>query len=207
MNETYSMNTNFQCGTKMFHIQTEFYKSSGKVVTNIFFQGNIVKRIEKLPETEDISQEIKKQHEYILQKLQEALEKQKKQTESCTKSSYVHNEVKSEGTTSSYSQGERLIKKRSKPGEKVIKKLITKKPGKEIVNKLIEKRPGEKALKRLIEKKPGKGLLGKLIEKKPGEKAVKKLIERKPGKELFEKLKEEKPGKEFMEHFIDLLKH
>ncbi|OMH40520.1 hypothetical protein [Desulfurobacterium indicum] len=206
MNETYSMNTNFQCGTKTFHVQTEFYKSSGKVVTNIFFQGNIVKRIEKLPETEDISQEIKKQHEHILQKLQEALEKQKKQTENCTKSNHVQNEAKSK-KAASYSQGERFMKKRSKPGEEVIKKLITRKPGKEVINKLIEKRPGEEALKRLMEKKPGKGLLDKLMEKRPGEEAVKKLMEKKPGKELFEKLKEEKPGKEFIEHFIDLLKH
>ncbi|WP_457569457.1 hypothetical protein, partial [Desulfurobacterium sp.] len=175
MNETYSMNTNFQCGAKTFHVQTEFYKSSGKVVTNIFFQGNIVKRIERLPETEDISQEIKKQHEHILHKLQEALEKQKKQTETCTKTSHVQNEVKSEETTSSYSQGERFMKKRSKPGEEVIKKLITRKPGKELVDKLIEKRPGEEILKRVM-------------EKRPGEKALKRLMEKKPGKGLLDKL-------------------
>ncbi|WP_456484735.1 hypothetical protein [Desulfurobacterium sp.] len=227
MNETFSMNTNFHCGTKTFHVQTEYYKSSGKVVTNIFFQGNIVKRIERLPATADIYQEIKKQHEQVLHKLQEALEKQKSKTEVHTCREETFNQK------ASYEHGERFMKHRNKSGEDIIRKLVTKKPGKELVSKIvekrpgeeilkkvIEKRPGEKALKKLIEKKPGKGLFNKLlekrpgesiaksiIEKRPGERAVKKLIEKKPGKELFEKIKEEKPGKDFFENFIDLLKH
>ncbi len=70
---SYSLNSDINCGSKKFHVQTEFYKSSQKIVTNIFINGNAIKRIEKHFETGKIEEEINKQHCFVIEKLNSTL--------------------------------------------------------------------------------------------------------------------------------------
>ena len=65
-----SKNDNVKLGNHVYHIQTEYYKSSNKIVSNIFMDGKIIKRIESEPaEGEDITKRISQQHEEILKKI------------------------------------------------------------------------------------------------------------------------------------------
>ena len=69
MNEV-SKNDNVKLGSHVYHVQTEYYRSSNKIVSNIFMDGKIVKRIESKPvEGEDIGKRVSQQHEEILKKL------------------------------------------------------------------------------------------------------------------------------------------
>jgi RNA binding exosome subunit len=69
MNEV-SKNDNVKLGSHVYHVQTEYYRSSNKIVSNIFMDGKIVKRIESKPvEGEDIGKRASQQHEEILKKL------------------------------------------------------------------------------------------------------------------------------------------
>jgi len=65
-----SKNDNVKLGNHVYHIQTEYYKSSNKIVSNIFMDGKIIKRIESEPaEGEDIAKRVSQQHEEILKKI------------------------------------------------------------------------------------------------------------------------------------------
>ena len=65
-----SKNDNVKLGNHVYHIQTEYYKSSNKIVSNIFMDGKIIKRIESEPaEGEDIGKRVSQQHEEILKKI------------------------------------------------------------------------------------------------------------------------------------------
>jgi hypothetical protein len=67
-----SINQNIQAGGSVYHVQTEYYKSSGKVVTNIFKDGRSVKRLEKelsAKEEEEINREVEEFHSFVVSKL------------------------------------------------------------------------------------------------------------------------------------------
>jgi hypothetical protein len=67
-----SINQDIVAGSSVYHIQTEYYKSSGKIVTNIFKDGRSVKRLEKEISTlndEEIDKEIEKFHTFVISKL------------------------------------------------------------------------------------------------------------------------------------------
>ncbi|WP_456342475.1 hypothetical protein [Thermovibrio sp.] len=74
-----SINQDIQAGGSVYHIQTEYYKSSGKIVTNIFKDGLSVKRLEKdvsgLSE-EELDREIENFHRLVLEKLRAGKRKQ-----------------------------------------------------------------------------------------------------------------------------------
>jgi hypothetical protein len=48
-----SINEDVRVGNSTFHVQTEFYRSTGKVVCNIFKDGASIKRFEKVVEGEE----------------------------------------------------------------------------------------------------------------------------------------------------------
>ena len=70
-----SINQDVYAGGSTYHIQTEFYKSSGKIVTNIFKDGVSVKRLERKVEEglsdEEIDREVEKFHFLVLEKLRQ----------------------------------------------------------------------------------------------------------------------------------------
>jgi len=76
-----SINQDVYAGGSTYHIQTEYYKSSGKIVTNIFKDGVSVKRLERKVEEglsdEEIDQEIEKFHFFVLEKLRQGGKKAK----------------------------------------------------------------------------------------------------------------------------------
>jgi len=75
-----SINQDVYAGSSVYHIQTEYYKSSGKIVTNIFKDGCAVKRLEKdvsnVPE-EEIDKEIEEFHYFVLDKLRQGAKRKK----------------------------------------------------------------------------------------------------------------------------------
>jgi len=77
-----SINQDVYAGGSTYHIQTEYYKSSGKIVTNIFKDGVSVKRLEKKVEEglsdDEIDQEIEKFHFLVLEKLRQGGKKGKR---------------------------------------------------------------------------------------------------------------------------------
>ena len=42
-----SLNQNIKAGKSTYHIQTEYYKTSNKIISNIFKDGKAVRRLEK----------------------------------------------------------------------------------------------------------------------------------------------------------------
>jgi hypothetical protein len=82
-----SINQNIKAGNSVYHIQTEYYKASGKIVTNIFKNGMTVKRLEKEVSEEegiDIDEEIKAFHRSIVDKLTGKTSKVKKESKHLT---------------------------------------------------------------------------------------------------------------------------
>jgi len=76
-----SINQDIYAGTSKYHIQTEYYKASGKIVTNIFKDGVSVKRLEReVPDLsdEELDEEIKKFHVFVINKLREGAVRRKK---------------------------------------------------------------------------------------------------------------------------------
>jgi len=141
--------------------------------------GNIVKRIEKIPETENLEKEIKKQHKFVVEKLTTAL----KEKMACTQKVEESEKEKSVSTEMPTREGESGFK-----------------PGKKFLEKLIKERPGEKAFKEIIKRKPGKELVEKLVERKPGKEIFEKIVEKHPGEETFKKTKK------FLDTLFDMLK-
>jgi len=76
-----SINQDIYAGGSVYHIQTEYYKTSGKIVTNIFKDGVSVKRLEReVPDLsgEELDEEIEKFHVLVINKLREGAVKKKK---------------------------------------------------------------------------------------------------------------------------------
>jgi len=65
-----SINQEVSVGKFTFHIQTEYYSASRKIVTNIFRDGAIVKRLEKdvLP-SRSVDEQIKEFHRSVVSKI------------------------------------------------------------------------------------------------------------------------------------------
>ncbi|SNR65547.1 response regulator [Desulfurobacterium atlanticum] len=84
-NTTLSKNDNIKIGNAVFHIQTEFYKTSGEVVTLIFRNGEVVKRIENVPENENPSEAVEKQHLMVINKLLSSIKKESSNAENLKK--------------------------------------------------------------------------------------------------------------------------
>ena len=77
-----SVNEDIVVGSSKFHIQTEFYRTSGKIVSNIFKDGVALKRLEKKVEPdENVEEEVKKFHSEVVGKLLSIKEKPKKKSE------------------------------------------------------------------------------------------------------------------------------
>jgi len=78
-----SINQDIHAGGSVYHIQTEYYRSSGKIVTNIFKDGLSVKRLEKdvsdLPE-EEIDREVENFHNLVLEKLKAGKKREEAET-------------------------------------------------------------------------------------------------------------------------------
>ncbi len=67
---TLSKNDNIRIGSSVYHVQTEYYKTSGEVVTLIFKKGEVVKKIENsLNPSEIPSQVVEKQHKTVIEKI------------------------------------------------------------------------------------------------------------------------------------------
>jgi predicted DNA-binding protein len=85
-----SINQDIHAGGSVYHVQTEYYRSSGKIVTNIFKDGLSVKRLEKpvsgLSE-EELDREIENFHRLVLDKLKSSRRKQEAGKASATVSS------------------------------------------------------------------------------------------------------------------------
>ncbi|WP_456456308.1 hypothetical protein [Thermovibrio sp.] len=75
-----SINQDIRAGGSTYHIQTEYYKSSGKIVTNIFKDGQSVKRFEKevrAESEEEIDRKVEEFHSLIVSKLTGKAKKEK----------------------------------------------------------------------------------------------------------------------------------
>ncbi len=64
-----SYNENFSIGKNTYHIQTEYYESSKEIVSNIFKNGQVVKRIQYKPKSlNDIDSKVKDFHKKLIDK-------------------------------------------------------------------------------------------------------------------------------------------
>lgn len=71
-----SYNENVKIGDSVFHVQTEYYKKSGKVVSNIFKDGLSIKRLERAVEDDqNIDAVVGEFHNYVIEKLKDGLKK------------------------------------------------------------------------------------------------------------------------------------
>jgi hypothetical protein len=65
-----SINQDIKAGKSVYHIQTEYYKTSNKIISNIFKDGKAVKRLEKeVEEGKDLDTQIKEFHKNIIERL------------------------------------------------------------------------------------------------------------------------------------------
>ena len=65
-----SLNQNIKAGKSTYHIQTEYYKTSNKIISNIFKDGKAVRRLEKeVEEGKDLDTQIKEFHRSIVERL------------------------------------------------------------------------------------------------------------------------------------------
>jgi len=71
-----SYNEDVRLGNSVFHVQTEYYKKSGKVVSNIFKDGLSIKRLEKsVEEGADVDSAVAQFHSYVVERLRSSLKK------------------------------------------------------------------------------------------------------------------------------------
>jgi len=77
-----SLNQNIKAGKSTYHVQTEYYKSSNKIISNIFKDGKAVKRLEKeVEEDRSLDEQIKEFHSSVIERLTKpTLVKEKKKT-------------------------------------------------------------------------------------------------------------------------------
>ncbi len=77
-----SINQNIKAGKSTYHIQTEYYKTSNKIISNIFKDGKAVKRLEKeVEEEKDLDTQIKEFHKNIVERLTKPTLLKRKKTE------------------------------------------------------------------------------------------------------------------------------
>ncbi|TCK05250.1 hypothetical protein [Phorcysia thermohydrogeniphila] len=78
-----SLNQDIRAGKSTYHVQTEYYKTSNKIISNIFKDGKAVKRLEKeVEEGRDLDEQIKEFHNSIIERLTKpTLVKRKKKEE------------------------------------------------------------------------------------------------------------------------------
>jgi hypothetical protein len=78
-----SLNQDIRAGRSTYHVQTEYYKTSNKIISNIFKDGKAVKRLEKeVEEGRDLDEQIKEFHNSIIERLTKpTLVKKKKKEE------------------------------------------------------------------------------------------------------------------------------
>jgi len=71
-----SYNEDIRLGGSVFHVQTEYYKKSGKVVSNIFKDGLSIKRLEReVEEGADIDSAVAQFHRYVVERLRSGVKK------------------------------------------------------------------------------------------------------------------------------------
>ncbi len=71
-----SCNEDVRVGNVVFHVQTEYYRKSGKVVANIFRNGVAVKRLEKqLSEEDDVDSKVVEFHRFVVDRIKNKLDK------------------------------------------------------------------------------------------------------------------------------------
>lgn len=71
-----SYNEDIKLGGSVFHVQTEYYKKSGKVVSNIFKDGLSIKRLEKdVEEGVDVDSAVAQFHQYVVERLRSGVKK------------------------------------------------------------------------------------------------------------------------------------
>jgi len=71
-----SYNEDIKLGDSVFHVQTEYYKKSGKVVSNIFKDGLSIKRLEKsVDNEEDLDSAVAEFHRYVVERLRSGAKK------------------------------------------------------------------------------------------------------------------------------------
>ena len=69
-----SYNEDVRIGSSTFHVQTEYYKKSGKIVSNIFKDGTSIKRLEReVEEGLDIDSAVGEFHRYVVDKLRKGV--------------------------------------------------------------------------------------------------------------------------------------
>ena len=80
-----TLNQNVQVGSDVLHVQTEPYRTSGKVVSNILKNGIVIKRVEQSipPDAEDreINELVKALHYSVIKAIQEQYREQKVEVE------------------------------------------------------------------------------------------------------------------------------
>ena len=73
-----SYNEDIKIGNSVFHVQTEYYRKSGKVVSNIFKDGLSIKRLEReVEEGEDIDSAVSEFHRYVVERLRSGVRERK----------------------------------------------------------------------------------------------------------------------------------
>lgn len=71
-----SYNEDVKVGNSTFHVQTEYYRKSGKVVSNIFKDGLAVKRLEReIDADSDINSAVSEFHRYVVERLRRGVKK------------------------------------------------------------------------------------------------------------------------------------
>jgi|GEM_PF-929450 hypothetical protein len=77
-----SFNETVQVGRSSYHVQTEYYKSAGKIISNIFKDGMAVKRLERnVDEQRDLDEQIKEFHTTVVGRLKNPVPVKKEATE------------------------------------------------------------------------------------------------------------------------------
>ncbi len=71
-----SYNEDIKLGGSVFHVQTEYYRKSGKVVSNIFKDGLSIKRLEReVEEGADVDSAVAQFHRYVVERLRSGARK------------------------------------------------------------------------------------------------------------------------------------
>ncbi len=69
-----SKNENVVLGKNTYHVQTEYYKTSNKIVSNIIKDGKVIKRIERAPRSEQtVAEDVEKLHDEVISRLRRAV--------------------------------------------------------------------------------------------------------------------------------------
>ena len=77
-----SLNQDIKAGKSIYHIQTEYYKTSNRIISNIFKDGKAVKRLEKdVEEERDLDTQIKEFHRSVVERLTKPVALKKKKPE------------------------------------------------------------------------------------------------------------------------------